>query len=50
MIDVQDHQRQRVGRLLHPRCPQFMAGLCDVKVPPDFEPEPEHFVKCWLYQ
>jgi hypothetical protein len=27
-----------------------MAGLCDVKFPPDFEPEPEHFVACWLYQ
>lgn len=38
------------GCRFHPRCPQFMAGLCDVKVPPDFEPEPEHFVKCWLYQ
>jgi peptide/nickel transport system ATP-binding protein len=38
------------GCRFHPRCPQFMAGLCDVKVPPDFEPEPEHYVKCWLYQ
>ena len=38
------------GCRFHPRCPKFMAGLCDVKVPPDFEPEPGHFVKCWLYQ
>ena len=38
------------GCRFHPRCPQFMAGLCDVKFPPDFEPEPDHFVACWLYQ
>ncbi|HSL27951.1 MAG TPA: ABC transporter ATP-binding protein [Anaerolineales bacterium] len=38
------------GCRFHPRCPHFMAGLCDVKSPPDFEPEPEHFVACWLYQ
>ncbi len=38
------------GCRFHPRCPKFMAGLCDVQVPPDFEPEPGHFVKCWLYK
>jgi peptide/nickel transport system ATP-binding protein len=38
------------GCRFHPRCPKFMAGICDVKVPPDFEPEPGHFVQCWLYQ
>ncbi len=37
------------GCRFHPRCPRFMAGLCDVKFPPDFEPEPGHFVACWLY-
>jgi len=37
------------GCRFHPRCPQFMAGLCDVQFPPDFEPEPGHFVACWLY-
>ena len=37
------------GCRFHPRCPHFMAGLCDVEFPPDFEPEPEHFVACWLY-
>jgi peptide/nickel transport system ATP-binding protein len=34
----------------HPRCPQFMEGKCDVEDPPDFEPEPKHLVKCWLYE
>jgi len=38
------------GCRFHPRCPHFMAGLCDEKVPPDFEPEPDHFVACWLYK
>ena len=26
------------------------GGLCDEKFPPDFEPEPKHFVACWLYK
>ncbi len=38
------------GCRFHPRCPRFMAGLCDVEFPPDFEPEPGHFVACWLYK
>jgi peptide/nickel transport system ATP-binding protein len=36
------------GCRFHPRCPHVMLGLCDVEVPPDFEPEPGHIVKCWL--
>lgn len=38
------------GCRFHPRCPHFMAGFCDVEFPPDFEPEPEHYVACWLYK
>jgi peptide/nickel transport system ATP-binding protein len=38
------------GCRFHPRCPYFMEGLCDVQFPPDFEPEPGHFVACWLYK
>jgi peptide/nickel transport system ATP-binding protein len=38
------------GCRFHPRCAFFKAGLCDVESPPDFEPEPEHFVACWLYK
>lgn len=38
------------GCRFHPRCSKFMAGLCDEKEPPDFEPEPNHFVACWLYE
>lgn len=38
------------GCRFHPRCARAIAGLCDVKEPVDFEPEPNHFVACWLYQ
>lgn len=38
------------GCRFHPRCAKAMAGVCDEKEPPDFEPEPGHLVACWLYQ
>jgi peptide/nickel transport system ATP-binding protein len=38
------------GCRFHPRCARAIAGLCDQKEPPDFEPEPKHTVACWLYQ
>lgn len=38
------------GCRFHPRCAKAIAGLCDEKEPIDFEPEPNHFVACWLYQ
>ena len=38
------------GCRFHPRCAKAIAGLCDEKEPLDFEPEPNHFVACWLYQ
>ena len=38
------------GCRFHPRCSEAMAGLCDLNEPPDFEPEPNHFVACWLYK
>lgn len=38
------------GCRFHPRCPRVIAGLCDVKAPPDFEPEPGHLTACWLYE
>ena len=38
------------GCRFHPRCPHFMEGLCDVKEPPEFEPEPKHLAACWLLQ
>lgn len=38
------------GCRFHPRCAKAIAGLCDEKEPMEFEPEPNHFVACWLYQ
>ncbi len=38
------------GCRFHPRCAHFMAGLCDAKTPPSFEPTPAHVVDCWLYE
>lgn len=38
------------GCRFHPRCSKFMEGVCEVKVPLEFEPEKDHFVHCWLYE
>ena len=38
------------GCRFHPRCPAFIAGLCDKEAPPEFEPSAGHFVECWLYR
>lgn len=38
------------GCRFHPRCPKMIPGLCEVKFPPDFEPEPGHSVACWLFE
>ena len=38
------------GCRFHPRCPKIIKGICDVKFPPEFEPEPAHLVACWLYE
>lgn len=37
------------GCRFHPRCPQFVEGLCDVEEPPELEQGPGHLVSCWLY-
>ena len=37
------------GCRFHPRCAQALKGVCDTQIPPEFEPEPKHFVECWLY-
>ncbi|HEX9091362.1 MAG TPA: ABC transporter ATP-binding protein [Anaerolineales bacterium] len=38
------------GCRFHPRCPKIIKGLCEIQEPPDFNPEPEHTVLCWLYK
>lgn len=38
------------GCRFHPRCDRAITGLCEVKDPPNFEPEPDHLTACWLYE
>ncbi|MCU0522124.1 MAG: ABC transporter ATP-binding protein, partial [Anaerolineae bacterium] len=38
------------GCVFHPRCPEFMPGKCDRIVPSYIETEPEHWVRCLLYE
>ena len=38
------------GCRFHPRCAQAIEGLCEVKDPPVFEPDPKHMVACWLFE
>jgi peptide/nickel transport system ATP-binding protein len=38
------------GCRFHPRCPHAMKGLCDVEVPPHFEPRRDHLSACWLHR
>ncbi len=38
-----------IGCRFHPRCSKRIEGLCNVQEPPDFEPQPQHLVACWLY-
>jgi peptide/nickel transport system ATP-binding protein len=38
------------GCRFHPRCSKRIENVCDVDVPPDFEPVPGHQVACWLYR
>ena len=37
------------GCPFHPRCPEFIAGVCDVDYPPQIEIAPGHHVRCHLY-
>jgi len=38
------------GCHFHPRCSKMIPGLCEIQEPPDFEPEANHLVGCWLYK
>lgn len=38
------------GCRFHPRCAKAIKGLCEVEEPPEYEPEPGHFVSCWLFK
>jgi len=38
------------GCRFHPRCPRMIENLCEVEFPPEFQPDPNHLVFCWLYK
>lgn len=38
------------GCRFHPRCPVAIQGLCEVEVPPVFEPAPGQRASCWLHK
>jgi peptide/nickel transport system ATP-binding protein len=38
------------GCRFHPRCSLIINGLCDREIPPEFQPLPDHFVRCWLFK
>jgi oligopeptide/dipeptide ABC transporter ATP-binding protein len=48
---VPDPYSRVSGCPFHPRCPEFMAGRCDTKVPVEIsmDDDPTHTVRCHLY-
>ncbi|HOP95006.1 MAG TPA: ABC transporter ATP-binding protein [Dictyoglomaceae bacterium] len=46
---VPDPYNLPTGCNFHPRCPEFVRGLCDVRVPELKEIKPGHKVSCLLY-
>jgi peptide/nickel transport system ATP-binding protein len=38
------------GCRFHPRCARIIQGLCDLQDPPEYEPEANIQLQCWLYQ
>jgi peptide/nickel transport system ATP-binding protein len=38
------------GCSFYPRCPDFIPGVCDRKEPPMIEVEPNHKVRCFVYE
>lgn len=39
-----------LGCVFHPRCPEFIDGLCDAIDPPLYQVAEDHFVRCHLYE
>lgn len=46
---VPDPYNLPTGCTFHPRCPEFIKGLCDVRIPELVEVKPGHKVSCLLY-
>jgi peptide/nickel transport system ATP-binding protein len=37
------------GCRFHPRCPDAIAGVCEIVSPPDFAGSADHLAACWLH-
>ena len=48
--DVPSPDRERTGCYFYDRCPNAMAGTCDVSIPELKETEAGHQVACYLYE
>jgi peptide/nickel transport system ATP-binding protein len=48
--NVPDPYNIPTGCPFHPRCTQFMRGVCDVEDPPMVETSAGHFARCHLYR
>lgn len=46
---VPDPYNLPTGCTFHPRCPEFVKGLCDIRIPDLVEVKPGHKVSCLLY-
>ena len=46
---VPDPYARLKGCPFHPRCPDFISGVCDLVEPKVIEAEPGHIVRCHLY-
>jgi len=46
---VPDPYTRLKGCTFHPRCPEFIAGVCDQVEPPVFKVGQDHMVRCHLY-
>jgi len=46
---VPDPYSRLKGCLFHPRCPEFMADVCDQVEPEAIQAKPGHLVRCHLY-
>ncbi len=47
--DIPSFENIPEGCALHPRCPDYIKGLCDTEVPKLREIEADYFVSCHLY-
>ncbi|GAB4542903.1 MAG: ABC transporter ATP-binding protein [Roseibium sp.] len=48
--DIPSPTERPTGCPFHPRCPDFINGICDVNEPREMSPLPGRMVRCWLHR